>query len=147
MEQVGISPKLVPDGRPVAAQSPHAVPWKDLRDWIDLVERRGLLKRIAAPVNLDEELSAITFMATRTETAPALLFENPSGASGAAVLANMLGASATRYALAMGMDEKLSSRAMIAETRRIMQRRIAPTLIDKKDASVNEIVATGADID
>ena len=58
-------------------------------------------------------------------------------ASFVAVLANMLGASAARYALAMGLDQKLSTRAMIAATRQIMQRRIAPTLIDKKAASVN----------
>ncbi|HLH91848.1 MAG TPA: UbiD family decarboxylase [Xanthobacteraceae bacterium] len=148
MEQVGFSPKLVPDNdRSVETRSPQAVPWKDLRDWIDLVESHGLLKRIAAPVDVDEEISAITFMATRTETAPALLFEHPSGASGSAVLTNMLGASAARYALAMGLDEKLSTRAMIAASRQIMQRRIPPTMIDKKHAPVNEIVATGADID
>src|SRR5262249_44967418 len=81
-----------------------AVAWKDLRDWIGLAQARGLVKRINAPVDLDEELSAITFMATRAESAPALLFENLNGAEpGASVLANMLGASAARYALAMGL--------------------------------------------
>src|SRR3984957_2093390 len=140
MEQVGFSAKPVPEsGRSAGSQPQQTVPWKDLRDWVNLIERHGLLRRIAARVDLDEELSAITFMATRTETAPALLFEKPSGAGGSAVLANMLGASAARYALAMGLDQKLSTRAMIAATRQIMQRRIAPTLIDKKDAPVNEI--------
>src|ERR1700722_4489305 len=148
MEQVGFSPKPVPkNGRSAGSQPQQTVPWKDLRDWVNLIERHGLLKRISAPVDLDEELSAITFMATRSETAPALLFENPTGAGDAKVLANMLGASAARYALAMGLDEKLSTREMIAATRRIMQRRIAPRMIGKKDAAVNEIVLTGADID
>src|SRR6266850_393462 len=88
-----------------AAQAGHAVSWHDLRDWIGLIEQHGLLKRVAAPVDLDEELSAITFLATRAEDAPALLFERPTGAEpGHAVLANMLGASKERYALAMGID-------------------------------------------
>jgi UbiD family decarboxylase len=149
MEEFGTLQKAAP----ADAQSPeqvtaHKVPWQDLRDWIDRVERAGLLKRIAAPVDLDEELSAITFMATRSETAPALLFENLAGAEpGMSVLANMLGASAKRYAIAMGLDENLSTRDMIAATRRIMQRRIPPKMIPKSNAFVNEIVRTGADID
>jgi 4-hydroxy-3-polyprenylbenzoate decarboxylase len=143
MEELGFSQKASgPD------QSSHQVAWKDLREWIGLIDKRGLLKRIHAPVDLDEELSAITFMATRSETAPALLFENLGGGEpGMSVLANMLGASAGRYALAMGLDEKLSTREMISATRRIMRRRIAPTMIAKKDAAVNEVVQTGADID
>jgi dephospho-CoA kinase len=53
------------------------VAWRDLRDWLDLVEANGLLKHIAAPVEPDEELGAITLLATRREDAPALLFEIP----------------------------------------------------------------------
>ena len=90
--------------------------------WGDLVEKAGLLKRIRASVALEEELSAITFMATRSEDAPALLFENlDGGATGTSVLANMLGASTPRYAIAMGLEENLSTRDMIAATRRIMR--------------------------
>ena len=57
-------------------------------------------------------------MATRSEKAPALLFENVAGdKSGARVLANMLGSSKERYALAVGLDPDLSTAEMIAETR------------------------------
>ena len=55
------------------------VAWRDLRDWLDLVEANGLLKHIAAPVEPDEELGAITLLATRREDAPALLFEQLAG--------------------------------------------------------------------
>ena len=55
---------------------PPPVAWRDLREWLSLVEANGLLKRIEAPVDPDEELAAITFMATRREDAPALLFNN-----------------------------------------------------------------------
>src|SRR5580658_7703045 len=100
MEQVGFSPKPVPEnGRSAGSQSQQTVPWKDLRDWVDLIERHGLLKRISAPVDLDEELSAITCMGTRAGTAPALAVENAAGARGATVPANILGAAAARYAL------------------------------------------------
>jgi len=131
-----------------AAQGGRAVAWTDLRDWIGLIEKHGLLKRIAAPVDLDEELSAVTFLATRNESAPALLFERPTGAEpGHAVLANMLGASKERYALSMGIDPALGIRAMIGATRAIMKQRIAPRMVDAARAPVNEVVRTGADID
>src|SRR5262245_26548401 len=87
-------------------------------------------------------------MATRSEDAPALLFETLDGAGvGMTVLANMLGALAARYAIAMGLDENLSTRDMIAATRHIMRRRIPPKIIDKSRAPVNENVLTGAAID
>ena len=98
MEEIGFSAKPAPAGEQSPAQiTANDVRWKDLRDWIGLIEKAGLLKRIQASVALEEELSAITFMATRSEDAPALLFENLDGAGpGMTVLANMLGASAAR---------------------------------------------------
>jgi 4-hydroxy-3-polyprenylbenzoate decarboxylase len=149
MEDIGFSAKAASasEQSPVQITANNAR-WKDLRGWIDLVEKAGLLKRIRGSVALDEELSAITFMATRSETAPALLFESLDGVDpGMRVLANMLGASAARYALAMGLDESLSTREMIAATRQIMRRRIAPQIIPRNKASVNENVLTGADVD
>ena len=68
------------------------VGWRDLREWLALVERNGELKRIDKPVDADEELAAITYMATRNEDAPALLFENIAGdRSGARVLVQHAG--------------------------------------------------------
>src|SRR5215813_2797240 len=143
MEDISYSPKPRDHG-PID----DAVPWKDLREWIELIDDRGFLKRIRVPVDLDEELSAITFMATRAETAPALLFETISnGAPGMSVLSNMLGASAGRYAVAMGLDEKLSTRELITATRARMRRRISPKVIPKEDAPVNQVLLTGADVD
>ena len=49
--------------------------WRDLREWIALAEQRGQVHRVAAEVDPVEELSAITYMRTRDENAPALLFE------------------------------------------------------------------------
>jgi UbiD family decarboxylase len=131
-------------------RAPHdaQVDWHDLREWMALIERNGQLQRISKPVDADEELAAVTYMATRDERAPALLFENVTGdRSGSRVLANMLGASKERYALAVGLDPDLSIAEMIAETRAIMNRRIAPRLVAKSKAPVNEVVLRGAEID
>ncbi len=127
---------------------PTPVGWRDLREWISLIEANGLLKRISAPVNPDEELAAITYMATRREDAPALLFNNfPGDRSGASVLINLLGSSKERYALAVGLDPNLPISEMIAESREIMRRRIPPCRIPKQSAPVNEIVLRDEEID
>jgi UbiD family decarboxylase len=131
---------------PAPATDATAVGWRDLREWLALVEANGLLQRIDQPVDPNEELSAITFMATRREDAPALLFENVDR-SGARVLTNMLGASKERYALAVGLDPDLSIADLIRDTRAIMNRRIAPVQVAKAQAPVNEIVLRGDEID
>src|SRR5262245_54292035 len=96
---------LEPSATPTPSQDVQPVGWRDLREWLALIDANGLLQRIDQPVNADEELAAITFMATRREDAPALLFENIAGdRSGASVLTNMLGSSKERYALAVGLD-------------------------------------------
>ncbi len=122
--------------------------WGDLREWLALVEKHGMLARIGAEVDKVEELSAITLMASQSEGAPALLFENIKGdAMGARVLTNMLGSSTARYALTVGLDPGLSVRELIVATRRLGTRRIPPTWIAKHDAPVNEVVLRDGDID
>jgi 4-hydroxy-3-polyprenylbenzoate decarboxylase len=124
------------------------VGWHDLRDWLALIEGHGLLQRINSPVDPDEEIAAITFMATRREDAPALLFENPLGdRTGAKVLTNMLGSSKGRYALAVGLCPDLSIAELTAQTRLLMNRRMAPVRITKTKAPVNEIVLRDNEID
>jgi len=130
------------------AESMKPVGWRDLRGWLRLVEAAGQIKHIDAPVDPDEELAAITFMAGRTQATPALLFNNLVGNhSDARVLANMLGASKERYAIAVGLDPNLSISDMIFASRELMKRRLQPIYIQKRDAPVNEIVLQGSDID
>src|SRR5262245_44770940 len=123
----------------VGSSEARPVAWRDLREWIALIEANGLLKRVDKPVDADEELAAIAYLATRREGAPALLFETIAGdRSGARVLANMLGSSKERYALTVGLDPALSIAEMIGATRDLMHRRIKPVAIAKEDARVNE---------
>lgn len=76
--------------------------YKNLRDFLDLLEQRGELKRISLPIDPHLEMTEI---ADRTLRAggPALLFENPVG-SDIPVLCNLFG-TAKRVALGMGQEE------------------------------------------
>ncbi len=73
--------------------------YKDLRDFIQLLEERGQLKRISTPVDPNLEMTEIADRTLRTG-GPALLFENPKGYS-IPVLANLFG-TPERVALGMG---------------------------------------------
>ncbi len=75
--------------------------YKDLRDFIALLEQRGLLKRIAAEVSPRLEMTEICDRTLRAG-GPALLFERPAGHD-IPVLANLFGTTA-RIALALGQD-------------------------------------------
>lgn len=121
---------------------------RDLRDWLAQVEAAGELQRITAKVDADEELSAITYMATRDKAAPALLFENIKGnESGVPVLINFLGAGTRRFALGLGMDPDLSLGEMIHAMRARSRRRLEPVEVAPETAPVNATILTGDDID
>ena len=55
-------------------------PPSDLREWIRLLEREGELVRVSAEVDPDLEITEIVDRTVKTG-GPALLFENPKGAS------------------------------------------------------------------
>lgn len=74
---------------------------KDLRDFIQLLEQRGQLKRITHPVSPYLEMTEICDRTLRAQ-GPALLFENPIGFD-IPVLANVFG-TPERVALGMGQD-------------------------------------------
>jgi len=121
---------------------------RDLRSWLDLVERHGGLARIGAEVDPVEELSAITFLGSRQPGSPAFLFDRLKGDGvGARVLSNMLAASKERYALAVGLDPALSVRELVAATRKVGRRRIAPVEVAAAAAPVRETTLQGDDID
>ena len=75
--------------------------YKDLRDFITLLEERGQLKRIAHPVDPVLEMTEICDRVLRAK-GPALLFENPIGYD-TPVLANLFG---TPERVALGMGEE-----------------------------------------
>ena len=75
--------------------------YNDLRDFIDLLEKRGQLQRISAEVDPNLEMTEICDRTLRAG-GPALLFENPKGFD-TPVLANLFG---TPERVALGMGEE-----------------------------------------
>ena len=76
--------------------------FKDLRDFIDLLEKEGELKRIKTEVSAELEITEISDRTLRNG-GPALLFENVKG-SKLPLLANLFG-STKRIAMAMGQED------------------------------------------
>jgi len=81
--------------------------YRDLRDFVTQLEKRGELRRIASPVNPRLEMTEICDRALR-RAGPALLFENPTGFE-MPVLGNLFGTPG-RVALGMGQDSTDSLR-------------------------------------
>lgn len=78
--------------------------WRDLRDFLEEVERRGWLRRIKAKVSPILEIAEITDRVSKSPGGgPALLFENVEG-SDYPVLINTFG-SMERMCLALGVDK------------------------------------------
>ena len=76
--------------------------FKDLREFIALLEAEGELKRISVPVDPNLEITEICDRTLRAG-GPALLFENPVGSS-IPLLGNLFG-NTRRIALAMGQQD------------------------------------------
>ena len=80
--------------------------YRDLREFIQMLEAKGSLKRIAAPVSPHLEMTEIADRVLRAE-GPALLFENAVRPDGSRydfpVLANLFG-TPERVAMGMGAD-------------------------------------------
>ncbi|KZY47899.1 4-hydroxy-3-polyprenylbenzoate decarboxylase [Pseudoalteromonas shioyasakiensis] len=76
--------------------------YKDLREFIELLEQKGELKRIKQEIDPYLEMTEIADRTLRAE-GPALLFENPKGHT-IPVLANLFG-TPKRVAMGMGQDE------------------------------------------
>lgn len=99
--------------------------YKDLREFIAVLESRGELKRIAAEVDVDLEIAAITDRVSKT-FGPALLFERPRGYK-IPVLINALG-SESRMNLAL---ESESMSALAARVHDILEMKSPEGMLGK----------------
>ena len=121
---------------------------RDLREWLARVEAIGQVKRIAQPVDWNEEMGAITYMAHQEIGAPALLFESiKDSPEGFSALWNMIGSSVDRFALAVGEPLGLGAMDLIARCRTKFGRAIPPVMIDGTQAPVNAHTRVGDEVD
>ncbi len=72
-----------------AATTKSRVKYKDLREYLQLLESAGLLHRIKAEVDLKHEIGAIAARSLE-RMGPALLFENVKGYVGIPLVANII---------------------------------------------------------
>lgn len=63
--------------------------YRDLREYLHLLDKAGLLKRVTAPVDLKHEIGAICARALERK-GPALLFENIKGYEGKPLVSNII---------------------------------------------------------
>lgn len=113
--------------------------YRDLREFLDLLESENQLVRIKDEVMPEPDLSAIGRSAPDMENAPAVLVEKVKGYKTPVVL-NVHG-SWQNHALMLNMDKNTPVKEQFFELERIWDRYpIKPVWVDKKDAPVKEVV-------
>jgi len=127
-----------------------AVPIRDLRDWLARVESLGELVRVSQPVDRDEEMSAIGYLAAKQQPSPAVLFERTRGFEsspfGASLLWNILGPSLKRVALTLEEPPDTPAVELIRRVKDKLKRRLPPAEVAPAEAPVYQHTVTGKDI-
>ena len=108
--------------------------YRDLREYIAFLESKGDLRRIAAPVTWDLEITEIADRVVK-QGGPALLFENVAGST-APVFINMFGAR-QRMAWALGVEDIEEIPQRVRELLGMMQG--APQGIRAKMSTLGEL--------
>jgi len=138
----------VHDVRRLSGESePSAAP-RDLRDWLARAEAIGQITRVREPIDWNEEMGAITYMAHQQIGAPAPLFENIKGCpSGFRALWNIIGSSVDRFALAIGEPSGLNAMDLIQRCRGKFTSTLSPVMVEADLAPVNANHRYGDEVD
>lgn len=116
---------------------------KDLRKFIEALDRTGDLVHIRDEVHWDLELGAIGRRAYEKQK-PAILFENIKDYPGHRILSGMVG-TFRRVAIAMGLPPETAVKEIYAEYERRIENPIKPKIIEKGFHKGN--IVLGDDID
>lgn len=120
--------------------------YKDLREWMDKLEREEELKRIKAEINWDREIGAITRKVSNRE-GTALLFENIKDYKGTPIkklFTNGLG-SRSRIAMALGMDKEASYKEIVKTMKERTKKPLDSVIVHQ--GPVKENIIKGDEID
>lgn len=117
------------------------VNYRDLREYLTLLEGSGLLKRIKAEVDLKHEIGAICARSLDRK-GPGLLFENIKGYKGIPIVANIL-STIEQVAIAFGTEPDVRKICDLIEAGK--NHSIAPQIVEA--GRCQEEVHTGKEVD
>jgi UbiD family decarboxylase len=118
--------------------------YRDLREYVATLEKKGKLKRVTKEVDKDWEIAAVCrqlFKKIPPHARPALMFENVKGFR-IPVVAGVLGASREIYALGLETD---SVEGINRKWDNALGNPIAPRMV--KEAPCKENILHGKDVD
>ena len=134
-----------------AVNDSKGAPIQDLRQWLERVDKLGELIRVTEPVDVIEEMSAISYLVAKQNPSPAILFESPRGYEnspvGTRLLWNILGPSLRRIALTLEEPPDTPTVELIRRVKDKLKNRIPPREVPKSQAAFYENSVTGAAVD
>ncbi|HEY4134303.1 MAG TPA: UbiD family decarboxylase [Alphaproteobacteria bacterium] len=126
-------------------------PIRDLRDWLERSEAIGELVTVDKPVDVEEEMSAISYLIAKQKPSPAVMFTKAKGFENSPYqikhLWNVYGPSVRRIALSLEEPPDTPTVELIRRTMEKMKRQIPPVEVPRSKAPVYENSVTGKDID
>jgi len=125
-----------------AVNQTRTAPIQDLRQWLERVDDLGELIRVKEPVDVIEEMSAISYLVAKQNPSPAILFESPHGYErspiGSRLLWNILGPSLRRIALTLEEPPDTPTVALIRRVKDKLKQRIPPREVPQSQAPIYE---------
>ncbi len=126
-------------------------PIQDLREWLQRSQDIGELVTVDKPVDVEEEMSAISYLIAKQKPSPAVMFTNPRGFEKSRYQArhlwNVYGPSVRRIALSLEEHPDTPTVELIRRTKDKMKKRTPPREVRRAEAPVYENTITGKDID
>jgi len=125
-----------------AVNQTMTAPIQDLRQWLEREDDLGELIRVKEPVDVIEEMSAISYLVAKQNPSPAILFESPHGYErspiGSRMLWNILGPSLRRIALTLEEPPDTPTVALIRRVKDKLKQRIPPREVPQSQAPIYE---------
>ncbi|MQA66993.1 MAG: UbiD family decarboxylase [Alphaproteobacteria bacterium] len=126
-------------------------PIRDLREWLERSEAIGELVTVDKPVDVEEEMSAISYLLAKQKPSPAVMFTAPKGFKKSRYqvkhLWNIYGPSVRRIALSLEEHPDTPTVDLIRRTMEKMKQRIPPVEVPYSDAPVYQNSVSGNEID
>ncbi len=138
--------------RIVSAQQ-DILTYKDIRAYLDELDKRGLLQRVTRQMNNDNEVMPLVrwqFRGLQADQRKGWLFENLTDSRGRTfdgkVAVAIDGASLPVYASAMGLPQDSDEKTLVQRWIDAQNNPIKPIEVDRAHAPIKEVVITGDEV-